>query len=104
MEYVISAMSNELKAEIKQELHIDGFATKQESEVAKNELQKEMLLIRRDLEVMKLELQKEIEVVRKEIEVVRKEIAETSNKIIYWVVGWTTGLFVASGLIQHLFK
>jgi hypothetical protein len=41
----------------------------------------------------KLELQKEIEILR-------KEIAQSSNKVIIWIVGFV----IASGLLQHFFK
>ena len=51
------------------------------------------LVTKNDLEKVKLELQKEIEMVR-------KEIAQSSNKIIFWVVGF----ILASGLLQHFFK
>lgn len=82
MEQVISRISIDIKADIRQELHVDELSTK------------------KDIEIVKLELQKEIEMLRKEIEVVRKEIVESSNKIIFWVAG----LLITSGLIQHFFK
>jgi hypothetical protein len=56
-------------------------------------LEKKELATKQDLMNTKLELQKEIEILR-------KEIAQSSNKVIIWVVGFV----IASGLLQHFFK
>ncbi|MFN7094683.1 MAG: hypothetical protein ACK4M7_04890 [Burkholderiales bacterium] len=66
-EQVINIVSTEIKAEIKQELHADELVTKGD--------------LKQQLEITKLELQKEIEVVRREIEVVRREIEVVRNDI-----------------------
>jgi hypothetical protein len=62
-EQVINIVSNEIKAEIKQELHADELLTKGD--------------LKQQLEITKLELQKEIEIVRREIEVVRNDIKKS---------------------------
>ena len=82
----INTIATEVKAEIKQELCSDELVTKGN--------------LKQQLEIVKLELQKEIELVRKEIEIVRKEIAQSSNKTIIWI----GGLLLGSGLLQHFFK
>jgi hypothetical protein len=56
-------------------------------------LEKKELATKQDLMNTKLELQKEIEILR-------KEIAQSSNKVIIWIVGFV----IASGLLQHFFK
>ena len=100
MENVVSRIANDIKTDIKQELHTDELVTKKDIEIIRLELQKEIemvrkeiMVVRKEIEMVKLELQKETEIVR-------KEIVQSSNKLIFWVAG----LLLTSGLIQHFFK
>ncbi len=68
------------------------------------EIENKELATKNDIKELELKIGsniKESELrLEKEIEIFRKEIAQSSNKVIYWVMG----LLIASGLIQHLLK
>jgi hypothetical protein len=77
IEQAINTIANEVKMEIKKELHSDELVTKND--------------LKQQLEIVKLELQKEIEIVR-------KEIAQASNKAL--LLMGTFGIFFLGALAK----
>ncbi|MDQ5921089.1 MAG: hypothetical protein QG673_1145 [Pseudomonadota bacterium] len=86
LEYVYASNIDVIRKEIKEEI-------RDERKEIKGELLSKGFSTKQDVRESELRLQKEIEVVR-------KEIAQSTNKIVFWVAG----LLVATGLIQHFFK
>jgi hypothetical protein len=87
LSHAIKTMGNEMKAEIKQELHSDELATKG------------------DVRESELRLQKEIEIVRKEIKELEVKIANIKNELIKWILGaGITASIVICGAIFTMLK
>ena len=87
----------------KDDVEISKLTLQKEIEEVKLTLQKEIEEVRSDVKQVELKLQKEIEEVRSEVRQVelrlRKEIATSTNKTIRWFVGT---VLVYSGLIMTL--
>ncbi|HLX53406.1 MAG TPA: hypothetical protein VKR58_05680 [Aquella sp.] len=105
LSHMIKIVANEVKTEIKQELHSDNLATKNDIQEVKSEIQ-----------LVKSELQSEIQVVKNEIQVVKNEIREvelrlqleianTKNELIKWVLGiGITASIVTCGAMFTMLK
>src|SRR6185437_520783 len=65
LSHALKTMGREMKTEIKQELHFDNLATKNDIQEVKNDIQE----------------------VKNDIQEVRLEIANTKNELIKWVLG-----------------
>ena len=90
IEQAINTIANEVKMEIKKELHSDDLVTKND--------------LKRKLEIVKLELQKEIQEVQKTIEILRGDLKSDIKTLeIKLLIIYGSGFLIMFGMLAKGF-
>ena len=90
IEQAINTIANEVKMEIKKELHSDDLVTKND--------------LKRQLEIVKLELQKEIQEVQKTIEILRGDLKSDIKTLeIKLLIIYGSGFLIMFGMLAKGF-